>query len=62
MKLFSAPKLKHSLKGTYLQPTEDIHRMTGLLKGLSQLSDMLPGIAGTHAVLCRCPRKLLWRR
>jgi hypothetical protein len=23
--------------------------MTGLLKGLSQLSDMLPAIAGTHA-------------
>jgi hypothetical protein len=62
---FLFPKLKHSLKGTYFQSTENFQKkmIRAAERGFKKLlSQMLPHMAWTYAVICRCQRELLWRR
>jgi hypothetical protein len=46
-------KLKCSLKGTHFQLIEDIHNKAAERTFTKRFSEMLPGMAGMNAALCR---------
>jgi hypothetical protein len=62
--LFLFPKLKYSQKWTCLQSVENIKKKGRAAERdfAKRFSEMLPGIAETHAVFCRSPRGIRWNR